>query len=649
MAWALSRADFSPGTQQIIVQLTADADPAVARAAWEALATTRDDIDPDLAIAPDWAAGLTSTARRVRAAAIAVARGVGRARYDRFLSAQSDRTTQKPPALRLAELWIKVPDDTAHQERIVFTSDDFRTCLQCFAAAGSDTSLALESVRLLQVGLGDLRTAPGQAEVYTGYAAKGAAHLDAATREAIVRQLAPAFPTAHAELNRELARLLGMLEADDDRLLGAIAGRWTDQSSVEDDVHYLIVASLLSGNRSSNVTAATARCLLRLHAKLDAQGQFASRNWPFRLGEAFDQLCRRDPALAKTLNASDDFGHPEHTMFVAHLPKSLRPIATQRIWFKTVGAGQDASAELIALVGSLPEKETIFRGRRTMLISQWDHVGLRDGIVLALSKSPNALDRDKFIEALSSPQADVVRRAAVALVTLGMDCTSAEMAAALRALKQACSVPKATEPRESLLQLLDFWTEGNGDVDLDPDPSKAYVGWFKLFDDYYPAEAARLKSSSGADAETWRHRLDQVAWNAGEAARGRAVFERRACHRCHEAAGHLGPELKGAVARLSREDLFTAITDPNLEVSPAFQTTVIATNSGQVYHGVIVYESPEGTLLQTGPDTTVRITDAEQSSVRRSTRSLMPTGLLDTLSDQDLSDLYAYLRTLSAK
>jgi putative heme-binding domain-containing protein len=111
----------------------------------------------------------------------------------------------------------------------------------------------------------------------------------------------------------------------------------------------------------------------------------------------------------------------------------------------------------------------------------------------------------------------------------------------------------------------------------------------------------------------------------------------------------LGPDLKGAAARLSRIDLFRAIVDPNLEVSPAYQTTVIVTGGGQVYHGLIVYESPETTMLQTDPDTTVRITNTDASSVRRSTQSLMPTGLLDPLSDQDLSDLYAYLQTLEAK
>ena len=101
--------------------------------------------------------------------------------------------------------------------------------------------------------------------------------------------------------------------------------------------------------------------------------------------------------------------------------------------------------------------------------------------------------------------------------------------------------------------------------------------------------------------------------------------------------------------RMSREDLFLAIVDPNLEVSPAYQTTVVATTSGQVYHGLIVYESPEITLVQTGPDTTIRVADVDESLTRASGQSLMPTGLLDPLADAELSDLYAYLRSLATK
>ena len=119
---------------------------------------------------------------------------------------------------------------------------------------------------------------------------------------------------------------------------------------------------------------------------------------------------------------------------------------------------------------------------------------------------------------------------------------------------------------------------------------------------YYPAEAAKLAASSAADADDLEDSAwPAIDWTAGDAARGRGVFERRACHRCHQVSGHLGPELKGAVSRLSRDDLFTAIVDPEPGSLARFSDHAGRHDVGQVYHGLVVYESPEGTLLQTGP------------------------------------------------
>ncbi|HEV3136611.1 MAG TPA: hypothetical protein VGZ26_01885, partial [Pirellulales bacterium] len=644
LAWAHSRAPGGPRSNRILARLTADADPRVARAAWESLAMSSE-IDPALDVQPAWNVGLNSPVRRVRAAAISVARGIGRASYRKFLGRdpRSLADDTAAPRQRLARLWIDQPDVADEGRRTGFSAADFGVCLQVFAAAGRDTELRLEAMRLLEIGLGDLRVKEGQAEVYTGYVA-AAAPSDPGTRELIARQLAPAFPCDDAELNRELARLLGTVSAENTGLLAAIARMWTSQSSIEDDVHYLIVTSLLPGVRSGEITAATAQALVGLHAKLEDLGQFPSRNWPFRVGEAFDELARRDPELAGTIVNSTALGNACHTLFAEHLHGDARARATRKLWAASVGQGREPTSELIALVGKLPEDESL-----PMLRSQWESGGLRDAIVLALSKYPRDADRSKFIEVLSSPQPAIVAKAAVALGYFGCCSSASDIAAALRALKQSCAMQGETEPRNSLLRLLEIWTEGNADVDETADPRDAYVPWFELFAQLYPRQAARLGGSTAADAAALKVRLAHLDWSGGNAGRGRGVFERRACHRCHQVSGHLGPELKGAVARMSREDLFTAIVDPNLEVSPAFQTTLIATSAGQVYHGVIVYESPESTLLQTGPDTTVRITNAEQASVRKSTQSLMPTGLLETLSNQDLSDLYAYLKTLGSK
>jgi len=140
-----------------------------------------------------------------------------------------------------------------------------------------------------------------------------------------------------------------------------------------------------------------------------------------------------------------------------------------------------------------------------------------------------------------------------------------------------------------------------------------------------------------------------LSFIGGDASRGKAVFEQRTCHACHTGSSRLGPDLKGAAARLSPGDLFLAIVDPNRDVSPAHQTQAVTTKSGETYTGVMIYDSPTVKLLQTSADNTARILGKDIVSVAPSAVSLMPAGLLQGLKDQELADLYAYLKALGKK
>ena len=84
-------------------------------------------------------------------------------------------------------------------------------------------------------------------------------------------------------------------------------------------------------------------------------------------------------------------------------------------------------------------------------------------------------------------------------------------------------------------------------------------------------------------------------------------------------------------------------------MSPRYRTTLLTTSAGKTYQGLIVYEAVDSLILQTGPATTVRVTNAQVSERRVTTQSLMPAGLLDRLTDQEIADLYGYLKSLSAK
>ena len=109
----------------------------------------------------------------------------------------------------------------------------------------------------------------------------------------------------------------------------------------------------------------------------------------------------------------------------------------------------------------------------------------------------------------------------------------------------------------------------------------------------------------------------------------------------------LGPDLTGVTSRFSRDDLFTAILAPSLDVSPLYRTTLFETRDGRILSGLVAFESADGVILQTGATTTVRIGTPEMAARRASDRSIMPEGLLQDLKPGDLADLYRYLQTLT--
>ena len=60
---------------------------------------------------------------------------------------------------------------------------------------------------------------------------------------------------------------------------------------------------------------------------------------------------------------------------------------------------------------------------------------------------------------------------------------------------------------------------------------------------------------------------------------------------------------------------------------------------------MIVYDAVDGIILQTNADTVVRIAGDKVAAKRTVDVSLMPAGLLDKLTDSEVADLFAYLKS----
>jgi putative membrane-bound dehydrogenase-like protein len=153
-------------------------------------------------------------------------------------------------------------------------------------------------------------------------------------------------------------------------------------------------------------------------------------------------------------------------------------------------------------------------------------------------------------------------------------------------------------------------------------------------------------TSSGYD---FQRKLAQVetalAHGAGNPYQGEATFMQR-CANCHKLlfkGGNVGPDL----TTYQRDNLGTmliSIVNPSAEIREGFQTITIETADGRVLTGFPVDRDEQVTVLRTlsGQDITLRA--AEIENLLPTGRSLMPEGLLEGLTDQQLRDLFAYLR-----
>lgn len=622
VAWALARSTDTILATELLSDLTHRDDPRIGRAAWEALVS----MSSSAKTKPDWFRGLNSDDRRVRAATVSAARANGK---DSFATTPLPRQLTERQRLGILRIYGPERSDDPNWQSHYFNNATF------VAATSRDPVTRLDAVRLLQLALGDVKLAQDKPDTYDGFVASQTENIPTALRQHVVERLAPAFPTDDADLDRELGRLLGMLSADAPGLRSRVTGKLTEGSPVEDDIHFLMVAARLPSARDAETTAHIARAVVGLHHKMLADKKEPSRFWPVRVADLFSRLLERDPALAEAIIAAQNFNLADHALLAERLPMALQPAAAQ--WLLVTPRW---TSELIAFLSVLPDAELFPTLRR-----QWAQASLQDAILRVLARSPQPEDRGRFVSALGSFQPAVVELAAKSLAKLDGEASPKELAAALTSLRRHCAAPREKAARTALADLLAKWSAQAIAVTESGDLVKAYAPWFEWFAKAHPATAKELLNGD-EDTAAFLKRLPTIAWDAGDAKRGQQLYEERMCHRCHSTSTRIGPDLTGVASRLSREDLFLAILDPSRDISPTYLPKQLTTKSGATYTGFMVYDAPTAKLVQTGPDTTVRLTGDEVTSVTDTRVSLMPAGLLNGLTDPELADFYAFLKTL---
>ena len=175
-------------------------------------------------------------------------------------------------------------------------------------------------------------------------------------------------------------------------------------------------------------------------------------------------------------------------------------------------------------------------------------------------------------------------------------------------------------------------------------------------------EAQRVLRQSGLDPEVryggstsrpprsldqW---LEALGWldEAPDPQAGRRIFFHvagAACSQCHRHEGRgnvVGPDLSLIAKQGTPREILQSILEPNREVAPQFYTTHLELTDGSDFTGILL-RSSSNEVYRNGFGQEVTFQKSEIQDRKELRSSLMPSGLLDRMSDREVRDLLAFL------
>jgi putative membrane-bound dehydrogenase-like protein len=158
---------------------------------------------------------------------------------------------------------------------------------------------------------------------------------------------------------------------------------------------------------------------------------------------------------------------------------------------------------------------------------------------------------------------------------------------------------------------------------------------------------ALLKPAEARLQQTKFARFQMLVQKSGDTNHGRALFT-QTCATCHTVAGQggqIGPVLNGAAAN-GVDTLLRAILTPNAAMEAGYRTFRVELKDGDVLDGFLVSQDNDAIILRQPNSQDRRIPQDDVRRARFTRISMMPEGLLDSLPEQDATDLLAYLKTL---
>ena len=145
------------------------------------------------------------------------------------------------------------------------------------------------------------------------------------------------------------------------------------------------------------------------------------------------------------------------------------------------------------------------------------------------------------------------------------------------------------------------------------------------------------------------HVLRGEAMKNASAQRGALVITKARCLDCHkfgDKGAGLGPDLTTVNSRFRPAEILESIVLPSKVISDQYKSVTLATQDGKLYGGMPIVSDGANLVLLLSDGTKVTIPKAEIEEQKASSTSVMPEGLLNPLSHQEIADLLALFESM---
>jgi putative heme-binding domain-containing protein len=127
--------------------------------------------------------------------------------------------------------------------------------------------------------------------------------------------------------------------------------------------------------------------------------------------------------------------------------------------------------------------------------------------------------------------------------------------------------------------------------------------------------------------------------------------EKAKCATCHvvgDKGKRVGPDLTTIGANRSAQDLLESIVFPSATIVRQYEPYTLVTTDGRTYSGLVIRDTSNAVTIQQSTGDPVTVSRSDMEELVPATVSIMPKGLDEALTPDQIADLVVWLQSLKS-